>query len=457
MRQKTHQPIDGDPMPKPTQAAGVPVTAGLMLIVCGPGEPRAIPLPAYGELVIGRHPSCHVSLPDPALSGHHARFTRRGAQITVEDLGSRQGTWLADKRVEKAEIGLGNAVRLASVVVAVALDEHAHRAVAAAKPAAVVPEAMFLSQRMQEIRALLHRVAPTDLPVMLFGETGTGKELAARELHRASRRKGPLRVINCAAIPHHLIESTLFGHERGAFTSADRSHAGIFEDAKSGTVFLDEVGELSLAAQAALLRVLESRRVTRVGSNREIEIDARVVAATHRDLHAMTTRGEFRADAFHRLCVIAVELPPLRSRRDEIAPLARHFLAQEHGAKEIDPRALSRLEEYDWPGNIRELRNVLARAAILAQQPCITEGDLAEHLRTRALLPCARELAAPSGPTPTWSQGSLRARLESLERAEMEHALESTDGNQRRAAELLGVPLRTFERRLRAWRGAPRM
>ncbi len=441
-------------------AQPTPVPHRLALIVCGPDGPRAVPLEAERELVIGRHTSCQLSLPHPSLSRYHARFSWRAGVLTVEDLGSRHGTWVAGRRVERAELSLGGSVRLADIVVAVALDACAEReAFSARADRALVPDALYLSPRMRELRTLLHRVAKTNLPVLLQGETGTGKELAARELHLASaRRDGPLRVLNCAAIPPSLIESTLFGHERGAFTGADRERAGVFEEARGGTVFLDEVGELSLATQAALLRVLESRRLMRVGSSREIEVDVRVVSATHRDLNAMADRGEFRCDILHRLCVVVLELPPLRSRREEIAPLASHFLAQEREAKLLEPEALTCLEQYDWPGNVRELRNVLARAAALSAGPAITAAELPEYLRkhehTRTSASVGAASSFGSRASARADRETLRARLKRVERAELLSALDETGGNQRRAATLLGIPLRTFERRLRALRSS---
>jgi two-component system, NtrC family, response regulator AtoC len=318
---------------------------------------------------------------------------------------------------------------------------------------ALVHEALYLSAPMRDLRTLLHRLATTDLPVLIQGETGTGKELAARELHLASPRRGggPLRVLNCAAISPQLIESTLFGHERGAFTGANCRRPGIFEEAHGGTVFLDEVGELSPAAQAALLRVLESGRLTRIGSNREIEVNARVISATHRDLHALASRGTFRVDLLHRLLVLSVDLPPLRSRCEEIASLARHFVALQGSSAVICPEALACLEAYDWPGNVRELRNVVAGATVLARDSSITLRELPERLSAR---PEQRYAPAflESAPKTSLANQSMRTRLASLERTEACRALEQTSGNQRRAAELLGIPLRTFERRLRFWR-----
>jgi len=437
---------------RPGQGAiRIPSSCELALITYGPGGVRAVRLPREGGLLVGRDASCQLVLAGPTVSRLHARFSRRSDHVVVEDLGSRHGTWVSGERIERMELGLDATVSLSDVVVAVTrMTKPGSSPVA---PGALLPEALYLSTHMQEIRALLHRAARTDLSVVVLGETGTGKELAARELHIASERAaGPLRVLNCAAIPPHLVESTLFGHERGAFTGADRMRPGIFEDTRGGTVFLDEIGELSLAAQAALLRAIDTHRVTRVGSTKEIDIDVRVVCATHRDLRAMVERGEFRADMLHRLCAIEVVIPPLRARVDEIRPLSLHFLAQAQGIKTITPEALALLEAYPWPGNIRELRNVIARTAALSLGPCITEADLPEHVRTRAaLLPAS---VSPASLTSESRREDLRLQLKAVEQSEVERALARSAGNQRKAAAMLNLPLRTFERRLRALRNA---
>jgi two-component system response regulator AtoC len=424
----------------------------LGLVICGHDGPRTLRLPLGVSLTVGRHASCDVALADLTLSRHHARFERRGSSVMVEDLGSRNGVWLSGRRVERAELGLGGSVRLGEVVAAVTRLSPEPKPGAAKLEPAITSELLGEGESMRTMRKLLARAASSELPVVLLGETGTGKELAAHDLHRQStRRAGPLRVLNCAAIPAHLIESTLFGHERGAFTGADRPRAGIFEEAKGGTVFLDEVGELSLPAQAALLRVLETGRVCRIGSHREIGVDARIVSATHRDLHAMAARAEFRFDILHRLCVIAIELPPLRERREEIATLARHFLAQGEGVRAIDPRAVSKLEEYAWPGNVRELRNVVLRASALAAGDCIGVDDLPDNVRGIARITETMTLGAPRAAA-ALDETALRTRLKSVEREELLRALSAAGGNRRRAAALLSLPLRTFERRLSALR-----
>lgn len=311
------------------------------------------------------------------------------------------------------------------------------------------------SPSMKALYELLERVSRHTLPVLLLGETGTGKEVVARALHDMSaRRDRPLQVVNCAAIPPNLVESVLFGHERGAFTGAVRRSKGVFETADGGTVFLDEIGELAPPAQAALLRVLETRRFTRVGAANELEVDVRIVAATHRNLDEMAEAGAFRSDLLHRLNAIAIQLPPLRERREEIAPLAESFLqsARERWgvrAEEIEQDALQRLLSYDWPGNVRELRNVIERAAAVALGAQLTMADLPDRLRV--------EIASPDGPahpvTASASAESLasmpfKEHMGRLEAELLEEALRHTDGNRQDAAALLKLPLRTFSRKL---------
>ncbi|MEP6862353.1 MAG: sigma 54-interacting transcriptional regulator [Deltaproteobacteria bacterium] len=227
------------------------------------------------------------------------------------------------------------------------------------------------SVAMREVLARAHLVASHPTTVLVVGESGSGKEVIAREIHRRSpRAHRPLHQLNCGALPEHLVESELFGHERGAFTGADRHHVGLFERAHRGTLFLDEVGELSLAAQVKLLRVLQERTIRRVGGTTQVDVDVRLIAATNRPLAAMVADGRFREDLFYRLDVFEIRVPPLRERRGDLAPLATELVAQLVGPLQIDPPPITRpllrkLEAHDWPGNVRELRNVLETALIL--------------------------------------------------------------------------------------------
>ncbi len=278
---------------------------------------------------------------------------------------------------------------------------------------------------------MLERVAPTESTVLLLGESGTGKELFARALHGLSPRKGgPFIAVNCAAIPEALMENELFGHEKGAFTGADRRQPGRFELAGGGTLLLDEIGELSPAVQGKVLRALEERTFERVGSGRTQRADVRLVAATNRDLAAMVAAGEFRSDLYFRLAVFPIELPPLRERASDIPLLARHLLAGIARRHRREPpllpdEAAERLAAEPWPGNVRELGNILERALILAEGPALRTGDVEALLRP------------PTSPATTG------------EREEVRQALIQTAGDKRRAAEILGMSYRTLLRKVR--------
>lgn len=313
------------------------------------------------------------------------------------------------------------------------------------------------SPQMLELANMVERLAPRKISVLVLGETGTGKELIARELHEKSQRShGPLQVVNCGAIPEHLTASVLFGHVRGAFTGAERDQQGVFGRAHGGTVFLDEVGELSAEAQAALLRVLDTQRVCPIGGRQEQPVDVRVIAATHRNLAQMVERGTFRLDLYHRLNSVVLKIPTLRERREEIHPLAEHFIEKLAGGARIQlsSAASARLLAYHWPGNVRELRNVIERAVALCDGAVIWEHDLPQHIQGSV---CEGTFEAPPSAADvqramvTLEPGALglREALRQQEIALIEAALRSTHGNQKRAARLLQLPLRTFERKLR--------
>ena len=303
---------------------------------------------------------------------------------------------------------------------------------------------------MKQVMATVKRVAGSTIAVLINGETGTGKEVIARAIHEAGpRKKHPLRSINCAAIPGQLIESVLFGHEKGAYTGADTSARGLFEQADGGTVLLDEIGELAPPAQAALLRVLETKMVTRVGGDRELEVDVRVIAATHRDLEAMVEAGRFRQDLLYRLNSITLQIPPLRERTDEIRPLAERFLkdaCKQAGtpSKSIDDEAMAALERYAWPGNVRELKNVIERAVVLAEGNKITPAELTEKIRGSAKAPAvaSAEIQMPS---------DYREHLRKYEADLILRALHKHGGNQTEAAKALGLPLRTLVHKIQTY------
>jgi len=309
---------------------------------------------------------------------------------------------------------------------------------------------------MKQLMTTVKRVAQSTIAVLIHGETGTGKEVIARAIHESGpRRKQPLRCINCAAIPGTLIESVLFGHVQGAYTGADKTARGIFEQAEGGTVLLDEIGELAAGAQAALLRVLETKKVTRIGGDRELDVDVRVIAATHRDLEAMVEAGRFRQDLLYRLNTMIVRIPPLRERVDEIRPLAERFLKdarREAGSdvREIDAESLAALEAYGWPGNVRELRNTIERAVVLAEGKAIRLVDLTDRIRNVAQARVAKaeaeaEPEAPELPT------DYREHLRKYETELILRALHKANGNQTEAARALKLPLRTLVHKIQTY------
>ena len=309
---------------------------------------------------------------------------------------------------------------------------------------------------MAKLYGLIERLASADLPVLIWGETGTGMELAASAVHHWSARKaGPLIALNCAALAESLVESELFGHESGAFTGAVGVKQGLLEKATGGTVFLDEIGELSLNVQAKLLRVLETKRVQRIGDVRERPIDIRIVAATNRNLSDEVKASRFRQDLFFRPSGATLWLPPLRDRRRELAILAQTFLAEsstktKRPAMTISNEAMQRLLKYRWPGNVRELRNVMDYIAVAYNDPMLEPWHLADRLDDTS------EPAAPLPPAPVEMTASVPAKfrpleeeIRELERSRIEAALQVAGGNQTRAAELISMPLRTFQAKVK--------
>ncbi|MEM9187692.1 MAG: sigma 54-interacting transcriptional regulator [Myxococcota bacterium] len=307
---------------------------------------------------------------------------------------------------------------------------------------------LVVSPAMTDVLELVDRVARSTIPVLIHGETGSGKEVVAQEIHRRSPRQGkPMKSINCGAIPATLMEGTLFGHERGAYTGADTAAPGIFEQAHGGTVFLDEVGELSAGAQAALLRVLETKQVTRIGGTAVVEVDVRVIAATHRKLDSMVESGAFRQDLLYRLNAMTLTVPPLRDRPEDIDPLTDHFLREAATASGFPSLAFSDesrelLRAYRWPGNVRELRNVIERAVVISGGEPLTPDLLPE------------ELSRAADPPEMFESGSGLDFKERVRRYETElivDALRRANGNQTQAAKLLRMPLRTLVHKIKAY------
>ncbi len=299
---------------------------------------------------------------------------------------------------------------------------------------------------MRAVLEMLVKIAPTDSAILIQGESGTGKELVANAIHQRSRRRdGPFVIINCGALQETVLESELFGHEKGAFTGAVAAKPGLFELADGGTLFLDEIGEVSPAMQVRLLRVIETGRFFRVGGVRERIVDVRILSATNKDLRKVVEAGTFRQDLFYRVAMITVSLPPIRDRRGDIPLLVQHILEQQAalGRKTVSPEALDLLTAYPWPGNVRELQHVILRALILAPTDRIGPEDLPLDLRVRPGLLAPAAPALPAGPLTT---------LQELERQHIVRVLTEVKGHRGRAAEILGIDPKTLYRKIRAYR-----
>ncbi|MFH1807348.1 MAG: sigma 54-interacting transcriptional regulator [Pseudomonadota bacterium] len=390
-------------------------------------------------LRVGSGEECNLVLSDSTVSRQHCELALADDGYRLRDLGSRNGTHVHGLRIESALLDRECSIQVGSTELALRFGA-GHRDLPLSE-ATRFGSLLGASLPMRQAFALLERAAGSDSTVLLEGETGTGKDLAAESLHAASSRaEMPFLVVDCGAMAATLIQSELFGHARGAFSGADRDRAGVFESAEGGTVFLDEIGELDLALQPQLLRLLEKRELRRLGENRYRPVDIRVLAATHRDLEREVEAGRFRQDLFYRLSVLRVRLPPLRDRRDDLPVLARgilHSLAPQSSSEElITPTVLGLLTRYDWPGNVRELRNVLERLLLFPDAP--------EHA-------VPTTLARPKSPDHLLVLPFHEAKREVQDRFEREYlgaALERAGGVVTRAAELSDLPRQSFHRLL---------
>jgi len=392
------------------------------------------------SFTIGADPGNDLVLADRFVSGRHLRVSRREGGFRAVDAGSTNGVFVGSVRVFEAELPMHSTLRLGETELTL------EPALAARKESAFLGM-IGADPALRQLAELIERVAPSSATVAIFGESGSGKELAARAIHaRSQRAERPFVPVNCAAISKELIESELFGHEKGSFTGAVAAHKGAFEEADGGTLFLDEIGELPLELQAKLLRALESGEIRRVGAGRPSTVDVRVLAATNRDLLSSTRAGRFREDLYYRLCVIPLHLPPLRGRRGDVPALTEHFVrafSPRGQTVRITPEAVDRLTQHNWPGNIRELKNVVHRALLLRRGQMIDVGDLSFD------------------PDPTHTSGmpvgefipglTLEQMLQRLEREIVESALRRFNNNRERVARELGVARSTLFKRLKDW------
>ncbi len=410
----------------------------------------------------------HVLMPDAGeqvVSDVTQAITRRSDQVLCVGAAFYPGSaTTADKLVEMARVASINASAEQPY-----WSAPSTRWVAGEAPVSVSlikSQGIVAGKAMRELLETASRVANSRIPVVINGETGTGKEVIARFIHESGpRAKRPMICVNSGAIARELVESFFFGHEKGAFTGASQAQRGVFEEADGGTVFLDEIGELPLPAQAALLRVLETKKITRVGSNKEILIDVRVIAATHRDLDVMCDEDAFRKDLYYRLNTITLSVPPLRDRQDEIEPLALHFLreANEANRREVrgfEPEAMALLRNHRWPGNVRELKNAIERAVVITRSDRVRDQDLPSAVRAAGGVARGRgaRIDQPTLVDPEIDGAissrpgqirTLKARMAHYEGQVILSTLRSVRWNQTEAAKQLGMPLRTLVHKIR--------
>jgi len=402
-------------------------------------DTRVIDLIDGADVTIGRDPTSTVVVDNSRVSRHHARLWRRGESVGVEDLASRNGTKVNGAVLRMAARSLlgGDTVEVGALQLVLAAASPGPTSA----PQLEAEGAVVADHAMVEVFRIARRLAATPTTVLILGETGVGKEVVAEQIHRWSERaRGPFVRLNCASLPETLLESEIFGYERGAFTGADRRKVGYLEAANGGTLLLDEIGELSPTMQAKLLRALENRSVPRVGGTQEVAVDARFICATHRDLRADVAAGRFRQDLYYRVSGFTLKIPPLRERPTEVTLLADLFAREfarrlGSGAPRLGRDVTAALLRHAWPGNVRELRNAIEHAVILSEGAPIGAKHLPETVLEAQSDPSAGSLAA---------SGAIRNQLADLEKRRIEEALQTEGGNQTRAAKSLGMSRRNL-------------
>ena len=439
MKEERQSPPHDATLPAETPAAALSVPSFRLHVVSGPDAGQAL-CSTSERVVVGTHPSCDLRLSDRLVSRFHCELSVVDGQLVLRDLGSRNGTRLDDVHVREAfprwrgRIALGESVLGLTEADRVSLDLHKE---------ARFGDLVGGSTVMRRVFALLERCAASDATVLLEGETGTGKDAVADAVHsKSDRSEAPFIVVDCSAIPPDLLESELFGHERGAFTGATSARDGAFVAADGGTLFLDELGEMPLGLQAKLLHALEHREVKRVGANKYVPVDVRVIAATNRNLREEVNQRRFRSDLYYRLAVLQVTLPPLRDRAEDVPALAEHFLSalEKRSRRPIDagflrtPEFFAELSAHRWPGNLRELRNYIERCYALREAVRLEPSE-GPHS------PSPENVAAPM-PQVDVTLPLREARemwSQELERRYLEQLVLRHEGNVREAARAAGV------------------
>lgn len=408
------------------------------------GQKSQINLKKNKQVLIGSSEDCHIFLDDSYVSRRHAILTLVKYGIKITDLNSTNGTLINGTKIKEKLISENETIQIGESKLIICFSELEEEPL---KEANLIQNEfcgmIASSKKMKDIFAKVAKVSPTDMTVLIESPTGSGKEMLARAVHDLSPRKDkPYVIMNCGAISQNLAESELFGHEKGAFTGADQRHIGCFEQANGGTVFLDEVGELPLDLQAKLLRVLEYQSFKRVGGNEEIQVDVRVVAATHRDLSKMVAKEEFRQDLLYRLYVFPLSLPALKERREDISILTTHFLTQlrQKDSIVISKEAMEKLENHDWPGNVRELKNTLMRSLILMENNEITAKDI-EFLQSIKVNTTSNQSFEKNQP--------ISSSMEEFERNRILKALQNHNGDKNAAAKELGMGRSTLFRKIK--------
>jgi transcriptional regulator with GAF, ATPase, and Fis domain len=420
---------------------------------------RVFPLPANGQVVIGRGDEVQLQLRDSSVSRRHARILQVDGRAQVIDLASQNGTLVNRERVTKPRPLVSGDTLLVGAV-ALVYHSSSSRDQSLTTPREDVRmlalgdrQVVIADPAMARLYELLERLAPSELPVLVCGETGTGKEVVTTALHQLSRRSArPLVSLNCAALHENLVESELFGYERGAFSGAVTAKPGLLETASGGTLFLDEIGDLPAAVQAKLLRVIETKRVLRLGDVRERPIDIRIIAATNRDLVEDVISGRFRRDLFFRLSGATLWLPPLRDRPRELPVLAEMFLRdacrqQGRAPMQLAPETHKKLLAMQWPGNVRELKHLMEYVSAAVESEVVEP----HHLEPRARPDTPRSELVVEDANGSVQFRPLADEIRELEQARITAALDAASGNQRVAAQLLAMPLRTFVFKLKQY------
>ena len=421
--------------------SGLAILAVDLVVVDGPSRGQRVRVEG-STAKVGSADGCTLRLDDRAVSRLHLELTVGASTIALRDLGSTNGTFIGDVRVRDVDVTPGTVVRAGGS--AFRIDSSSEPTFVAISSRTSLGELVGASLPMRQVYTVLERVAASDTTLLVQGETGTGKDVVARSVHStSSRARGPFVPVDCGAIPEPLFESELFGHMRGAFTGAIANRAGAFEEASGGTLFLDEIGEMPLAMQAKLLRAIETRRVRRVGSSKEVDVDVRIVCATNRRLATMVNEGTFREDLYYRLAVVEVSLPPLRERREDIPAIASALYAKLRPGGLIPDDLLNSLLTRPFPGNVRELRNAIERA--------ITMGEAAQNPTPRAGVSGATTTVLPQGieaivPLHLPLKDARDAWTSEFENVYIRAMMRKTNGNVTRAAELAGVSRRFLQR-----------